>query len=263
MWPDTEVGCSSGILHLTLARPIAMLDFLRDTFWQWTITIIVTVVVGVLAATIPVYLARARKRLSYMTFSWPLVEDPLDSRVQMLFDGQPVRDVRIVVIDLRYRGSAPVREEDYARPVSFDFGEDARVLSVEVNAKKSDDIDVTFTTEDPSTVRLNPVLLNDKDYVSIKMLVPHYGGPPSVSGRIAGIRELRDEREPRVSDKVFRWVFGNAGRITVVTGTSGLAAVVMSISLKNPTLASVGGVLIGLAGPFSAAWLANKLVPRL
>ena len=85
-----------------------MPDFLENTTWQWFIGIIVTVMVGLATIFVPRYLGRARKQLWYRDSAWPLVDTPSDKRIKILFDDQPVRDIFLVILRLRFRGNQPV-----------------------------------------------------------------------------------------------------------------------------------------------------------
>lgn len=232
-----------------------MPEWLQESFWQWVIGIVVAIVLGVAAIYGPPYLQRTRRELWYRTFSWPLVEDTQDERIRILYNSQPVNSLYIVILALRYRGNQPIRESDYESPISLKFWGRAQVLSAEMVRAVPEDIAINPTVEDTGCVSLTPVLFNDGDHVSIKVLVDQYQGLSAVNGRIAGVERIRNERERgnRMGASV-TWFIRNSllihRTLMVVALIMGLA----SIALENLALAVATAVGMTLTGITLILW---------
>src|ERR1035441_10217871 len=86
--------------------------------------------------TVGLFLAgRRRKRLSYLLSDTRVLgihEGVNPSRVQILFDGEPVTEVRLVIITVNNLGNEPIRLDDFERPLRFSWSEPAKIRTSEV-----------------------------------------------------------------------------------------------------------------------------------
>lgn len=157
-----------------------MLDLLRDPVW---------VGIGVVV-TVALYLRDRRgKRLSWRvvahaTLTTNVLPEDLVSRVQILLDGQLVggEALRAVDICVTNTGSGAIGKDVYISPVTFDFGPDARVLAAMVAATSPGVVGASAVAHE-TTATLDPVLLNGRQSVTVKMLVVG-GRPPTVRAQI-------------------------------------------------------------------------------
>lgn len=97
--------------------------------------------------------------------------------------------VDVVVIEVMNTGNRDIEAEHYQRPLTFNFGDNAHVLSAEVlyEAPKAIRASLSHTR---NTVTLEPVLLNAGDAVGIRMLVTDaedFGW----DGRIVGVTNIK------------------------------------------------------------------------
>jgi hypothetical protein len=79
--------------------------------------------------------ARRRKRLSYSLSDTRVLgvhEAVNPSRVEILFDGAPVTDVRLVTITINNSGNESIKSDDFERALRFSWAEPARILTAEV-----------------------------------------------------------------------------------------------------------------------------------
>ena len=175
-----------------------LFNFMRDPMWQF-IGVVIALVALVVAITAIVIQLR-RKNLSYEVVNIPLltVEEEIAGILRILYDEQPVRDVRLIKIRLVNSGQLPITPEEYIEPITVDFGEEAKILSVDVFEKNPPDIHGT-STRDGGKVTFSPVLLNSGDFLSIKMLVSHFKTSPVVSARIVGIKRIRQAKDSQAN----------------------------------------------------------------
>lgn len=164
-----------------------MREKLRDPIWQF-----VGIIVGMAVAFLIFWLQQSRKELSYEIVSQtPLVsvQDEARSRLQISFDGKPVEDVTLIVLRLQNSGNVPITPADYIRPVTFNFGQSAAILSAEVTESVPSNIGASIKTVS-DTVELAPVLMNGDDSMTLKVLLTRGDGTVSADARIVGVNQL-------------------------------------------------------------------------
>jgi hypothetical protein len=154
----------------------------------------VRTILAVVAICITVALfliARRRKNLSYMLSDTRVLgvhEAVNPSRVEILFDGAPVADVRLVMITVNNSGNEPIKVDDFERPLRFGWEEPARILTAEV-------VEVSPETLQPTVkagvndIALEPLLLNPGDWFRIKTLI-NQAGKLSVDARVVGVKRI-------------------------------------------------------------------------
>ncbi|MBI5959066.1 MAG: hypothetical protein HY866_10050 [Chloroflexi bacterium] len=166
--------------------------------------IIVAVIFGVITVVLS-YRALQRKGLAYEDSATPLFQIGTEAkdRIQVLFDGKPVKKVHAVVIRVSNTGNIAIRKNDFEVPLCFRFGDAANVIDVKVQDKKPENLPVILAGSDNpslSFVEIQSLLLNKKDTFTIKCLVANYDSL-KVDGRIAEVskierRELLDISAP-------------------------------------------------------------------
>lgn len=174
-----------------------MIEFIRDPLWQFIGSLIA---IAALAVSIWVYLRqRQRKRLVIGTVArLPLVA--LGRRgipgLEVTFEGRRIENATIFIIQVQSVGNTPIIPSDYEAPISFRFGDSARVLNVEIVDPRPGDLAVIPTGDGP-VVTLSPHLLNPGDEFRVRVLVENPGGGPEARARIAGVQKL--ESQPPLS----------------------------------------------------------------
>jgi hypothetical protein len=167
-----------------------MLNLLRDPAWQFVGAAIALVA---LAATFLVYwLQRQRKAIAYEVVSENqllTVGEELEGRLQVVYEGQPARDICLLVLKLLNTGNVAIATADYERPVSFSTGQSSKILSAVVTEVDPDNLTVVLKAEESRLV-IDPVLLNSKDSITLKLLVSDFSGTISTDGRIIGVKAI-------------------------------------------------------------------------
>ena len=167
-----------------------MLELLRDPAWQFAGVLVALLTVMVMLL---VYrLQRPKKALSYEVVSKNqllTVKEELQGRLQVLYEGQPAKDICLLVIRFFNSGNIPITTADYERSVSFGTGASSKVLSVAITDVNPKNL-VTNLTVEESRVTLQPVLMNSKDSITLKLLVKEFEGTVAVDGRVVGVRAI-------------------------------------------------------------------------
>ncbi len=181
-------------------------------------------IIGVVAAiSVPLFLFLLerwiqRKTLSYDILSQtPLLNIPEKNKwdIQILLDKKPVQDVHLIKIRIFNSGYQEIRPEDYERPISFNFGGSTQILSAEKSEVNPESLQPSVKIEG-TKVLLDPILLNPKDSITIKMLASQYENKPTPNVRIAGIKDIKDARKSIKNKAIFKAISG------MVTGTLGI-----------------------------------------
>lgn len=191
-----------------------MADIIRDPLWQFVGAAFA--LAAIIVAILVFWLQRRRKILSYEVVTLtPLlsVEEEIEGRVQILFDGSPIKDVHLIELRIINSGNVPIVTSDYEHPVNLSFGENAHILSAEVSKTDPENLQATANAENTKII-LTPILLNSGDSITLKMLVSQFSGRLSVNGRIVGVKEIQKYSEGRA--QYFALTFG--GMALVMTG---------------------------------------------
>ena len=174
-----------------------MLEILRDPMWQFIGAFFT--VIAVIFAVIFFKMQHRHKALSYKILSYtPLViRDEIGEKLQIVFEGKPVEDVNLSVIKIYNSGNTPIVSNDYERPINLYFGENSQILTTEVIEKNPDNLEVTTHIEGTKVI-LNPLLLNQKDSITIKIIFSQSDkniNNVSIDGRIVGVKEIKEITE--------------------------------------------------------------------
>lgn len=164
-----------------------MIEFLRDPLWQ-SVGVVLAFVVSFLIYS----LQRQQKKLSYAVLTANrllTVREEIAGKIQVLYDGQPAKDLCLLVIQLHNSGNTPIATSDYERPISLFFGDVARVLSVEIVERNPSSIVADVSLENNRIV-FTPTLLNTKDSLTVKVLLSDFLGTVKSDGRIVGVKEI-------------------------------------------------------------------------
>ena len=169
-----------------------MIELLRDPAWQFVGVLLALIAI---AATIIIYLLqRQKKRIAFNLVSKNqllTVREELEGKLQVLYDGQPARDIRLLVIRVSNVGNVAIATNDYERPLSFSTGLSSKVLSAVVTDVDPPNLDVDLGVNE-SQIMIKPVLLNPKDSLTIKCLVSDFSDQLNVDARIIGVRKIED-----------------------------------------------------------------------
>ncbi len=154
------------------------------------------------------------------------------SRLQILFDGKAVTDVRLVMITVNNSGNEPIRADDFERALRFSWAEPARILTAEVVEVSPESLQPTIKAG-VNEIVVDPLLLNRGDRLRIKTLI-NQGGKLSVDARVVGVKRIQR---------------------AVASGEVASARRVLFIALGG-----IAGLFIILVGEGLGFWVANGRV---
>jgi hypothetical protein len=170
-----------------------MEDLLRDTIWQFILglsTIIVAIIIF--------FLQRRKKSLAYDVIantSLLALDEEIKGKIQILYDGTSVQKVHLLILHIMNDGNVPIIKSDFESPLTFEFGENTRILSAELIKTEPANLKPEFWgSPSESNISLEPLLLNSKDSIQLKLLLAQFEGIKEVGARINGVREVKDFR---------------------------------------------------------------------
>lgn len=167
-----------------------MLELLRDPLWQF---VGAALALFTLATSFLIYLLqRQRKAISYEVVSRNqllTVREELEGKLQVLYEGDPTKDICLLVLKLINSGNLPVSTSDYECPISFATGANSKILSAVVTNKDPQELSIELVVE-PSRVVVQPALLNPKDSITLKILVSDFAGSIIPHARIVGVKAI-------------------------------------------------------------------------
>jgi hypothetical protein len=149
-------------------------------------------VVAICLTVVLFLVARRRKGLSYTLSDTQVLgvhEAVNPSRVQILFDGAPVIDVRLVIITVNNSGNESIRVDDFERALRFSWAEPTRILTAEVVEVSPESLLHPTIRAGANEIVLDPLLLNPGDWLRIKTLIKQVG-KLSVDARVAGVKRI-------------------------------------------------------------------------
>lgn len=198
-----------------------MAEVLKDPFWEFIIRLIVAIlaiVVSAVVAFVLYRLQRRRKALGYQIITRTTllnVEEELEEKVQILFDGEKVADVHLLEVKVVNSGNVPIVRGDYERKLELSFGTSSRILTADVTETRPDSLRPELTIDAArDSVWVQPTLLNSGDWFTIKMLISRFDGNVDIDGRIVGVKDIAIVREGLLSRRM---------SAVILTGLLGMA----------------------------------------
>lgn len=186
-----------------------MFELLRDPMWQFIGAIVAFIAIII---TIIIYLKQRRnKLLNFEIISrTPLlsIEDEIKGNLQILYNGNPIEQVHLIVIKFINSGNTPITSNDFEIPINFKFGEESQIFTAEITEKNPTNLRASITIEGNSIV-IDPTLLNSGDSITIKTLVSRFVDI-DIDGRIIGVKEIKEYEEgilPFVIPSIIGFIF--------------------------------------------------------
>jgi len=137
-----------------------------------------------------------RKALTYTTEVTALlaVHYTLKPKVRILLeDDSPAENIKLVVITIRNTGQEPIKAADFERPIQFDCGDQAQILTLEVEKTNPEKMGPEVRIAKRSCIELAPLLLNRGNWLKIKALVNRMETLSPPDDRISGVQMKRGE----------------------------------------------------------------------
>jgi hypothetical protein len=192
-------------------------------FWDQGFLTFVGIIVTIIVALVIYLLQKQKKILSFKIFtntSLLSVQEEIKKDIEILYKGNPVKQVQLIILKIVSLGNIPIRCDDYDTPITIYLGEKSQILSAEILGKKPDDLKISIKVEGNKIV-IQKCLLNQDDMVAVRILATNVCKKLKVQGRIAGVQKISEITEDSRLKSILVWssiisMFG--GLILGVTG---------------------------------------------
>jgi hypothetical protein len=225
----TRSGRTLSVLEPTRLATVIVLPYasvLSNALFWAIIGVAVAVGIGVLTIWVTVR-TRPKLRLAYDAQATAVVSDEAVGRLEIVFDGQPVKDVRLVDITIANNGNTALRPEDFVRPLRVVLPVGATPLSVEITHSDPADLGASAVIRADAGPVINPLLMNPRDGFTLSVLVANFpaDGIVTLGGRVAGVAEF-----DRATESGAR-MLAEAARIAVSLSVAGVS---IDLSRREP-----------------------------
>lgn len=227
-----------------IASAQIMLEILRDPLWQ---AVGALLAIAALVGSIVIFqLQRHRRGVAFAVLSRSqllTVREELEGKLQVLYEGEPVRSLSLLMVRVWNSGNQPILVSDFERPIAFSTGMGSCILSAAVTDVNPRGFILEVAVEG-AVVTLSPALLNPGDAISLKLLVRDMNGGLIPSCRIVGVKSIR-------SDDGRPWTIKAAALLGLFLTLIGAAAFGISVS-QRPITQSDGIAPLAVVGIVAA-----------
>lgn len=174
-----------------------MEELLRDLP---TILTIVGIAVAIVIPIIIFFLERRKKSLSYEILtntSLLTFDDEIEGKIRISYENTPVQKVHLLIFRIVNDGNLSITPSDFETRLTFDFGENTKVLSVEIIDTEPENLKPEFFLHWGREIQILPLLFNSKDSIKFKLLLAQFEGEIKVDARINGVREVKKKANPK------------------------------------------------------------------
>ncbi|ABX04006.1 hypothetical protein Haur_1361 [Herpetosiphon aurantiacus DSM 785] len=140
------------------------------------------------------------KSLSYAIISSSQIvsiNEEAKEKIQITFDGTPVEDVRLILLEITNDGDIPIIKSDYEMPITIEIDNQEQILSANIVDVSPENLTIPLSVTN-KRITLDPVLLNPEDKITIKILINNQSNI-NISSRIIGINNIKDTTIPKKS----------------------------------------------------------------
>ncbi len=135
---------------------------------------------------------RNRKKLSYdivTKTSLLFASAEIKNELQILFKGKSVEHLYLLVIRIINDGYLPIKKDDFEEHLSFAFPENSEFISFEVVRTNPKNLNIQASLSE-NKLLIEPLLLNSKDFLEIKLLLSSDKVSFKPDARIVGIKAI-------------------------------------------------------------------------
>ena len=207
-----------------------ILKWLRDPVWQFVLgstAIFVTVIIF--------FFQQPRKEISYEIIQQtPLfsVNEQVGGKIQVLFNGNPVEDVYLLVVKVYNSGNIPTVRTDFDEPMTIQLQKDTEIISTEVLQEEVSDIKADITFKE-NTITILPTLINSNESIKIKAIINRFRQGITINARIIGVGQIIP-RDPKTERSNLSRILGLTGLVFQILGIAfGLGMRILNIQLPK------------------------------
>ncbi len=190
-----------------------MIEFLRDTIWQFIG--VIAALIAIIVSIVLFYKQRKKKSLSYEILSNnPIVtiNDKFSSDLEILYKNKHVKDLYLIILKIKNNGTIPIQSNDFNTNLTISFKNDkTKLLSAEIIETIPVDLNIThvYTQND---IEVKPTLLNSQDSFLFKLLVDNFTMDIILNGRIVGINKINKVKRHQLP---YFWIGCLSGILTI------------------------------------------------
>ena len=176
---------------------------------------------GVFVAIVIYLLQKPKRKISYyVSDPQPLLNQAASAthNIEILSKGIKLNDPRWVTLRVQNSGRTEIEKSDFSEPLLLTFGAHAKLHSSVVRSTTPDNFQISLL-ETPSSLTVQPLLLNRGDAFEIQCLLTDMNGDPMLNARIRGISKLT---------RISRAEYLGVGKIPNLEMASHLLAVVFA-----------------------------------
>jgi hypothetical protein len=162
------------------------MEFLRDAGWQTIIGVL-----GIIVAVIIYLLQRSKKRLVYTILTeTPLlsVNDEIKGKIKINYEAKEIQNLNLVILRIENRGNVHIAASDFEKPITFSFP-NSEILSAEVTDVSPKNLKPEISANS-STLTVQPLLLNKRDFLTVKLVFSAYEKGVQADARVTGVKEI-------------------------------------------------------------------------
>ena len=176
------------------------MELLRDPVWQFAGAALT--VFAILVSLAIYYAQRVRKRLAVEVIRngriLTIAEESVGN-LQLVFNGQPVHDARLVETRITNIGNQAITPSDFVSSLFLSLNQEAAILSATVVETVPNGLPATLNFSD-NVIEIVPLRLNPKDSITIKLLASRYRSGPTANARINGVSRITEVRQRYIVD---------------------------------------------------------------
>jgi hypothetical protein len=170
-----------------------------DPAWIAVYVAILAILVAVVSTIVVYRKQQSRKEISFGVVSANSllsVSKEVKSKVQVLYDGNSVSNVRLIKLKIWNSGNQPIEKEDFDNnSIKFDFGPSSEILDIEIKDPVPKNLKITPPKNNKDNFLLEPFLLNKRESLTIKVLLSSTIEQIIVDTRIRGTEQVTESRE--------------------------------------------------------------------
>lgn len=155
-----------------------------------------TLLVTIISVVVPVWIWRAdlgSRSLQVRIVSQVLLQPDNAGSIrglQVAVDGVPLKSPYLSVLELSNDGDKPIPSADFEAPLEIRLADGSTIARAQVTETKPKDIEA-FLSSDAQALKVQPLLLNPKDVVTISILTSGKKPEFSARARISGISAVQ------------------------------------------------------------------------
>ncbi len=125
-----------------------MSEIISDPLWRFIGVILPIITIATMV--IICWIQRQKRALSWQVVSnTPLlsIDKEIKGNLEVLYNKKPVQGVQLIIAKIINTGNVPIKSSDYERPINFNFGENAQILTAEVTETSVDSLKASINIE--------------------------------------------------------------------------------------------------------------------